>query len=280
VIPILLGTLAAVRYHPAEFHALKFFAALSAMLLLHAGTNLISDGFDFLRGLDRVPHPASGAVVRGWLTPEAVVRGGLLCMTAGVLIGLGLVWSVGPVLLVIGGIGFCCALFYTSLKYLGLGELAVFVNFALLGAAGAWTVQTGRFSWLPLIWAVPNGLLITAILHANNWRDREIDQKKKVHTLAGGLGDRGSFIYYGLLLFSPFVLVPIFCLLPVCGHTLPWSALTVLAALFPAGRLWRKARLRAVPQASLDFKTLDAATAQLNIIFGLLYLAGIALQSF
>lgn len=44
----------------------------------------------------------------------------------------------------------------------------MFLNFGVLGALGAWIVQTGTLSRAPVIWAVPMSLLVVGILHSNN----------------------------------------------------------------------------------------------------------------
>jgi 1,4-dihydroxy-2-naphthoate octaprenyltransferase len=171
---------------------------------------------------------------------------------------------------------------YTLLKARALGDLAVFLNFGLLGAAGAWIVQTGSFSWLPVVWTVPMALLVIAILHANNWRDIVSDGERRVTTVAGHLGDRGSLVYYGLLIFGPVFIDLAFIGLPrIAGGPLrpmPWTFLLVLLALPNALRLWGRAVRRAAPRASLDFIILDGATAQHNLVFGLLSTAAVILE--
>jgi len=270
VIPVLLGTAAAVQAGGVEFHLFRAVAALGAMMLLHAGSNLISDGMDFRRGLDRETGPVSGAVVRGWLSSSAVIRGGLLLTGCGALIGLVLAWLTGPVLLLIGAIGMAGGLFYSRLKYIGLGDLTVLLVFGVLGTLGAWTVQTGSASWIPVCWSLPFGLLVTAILHANNWRDQAGDAARRVMTPARLLGGRGSRIYYGVLLSGPFLLTALFGFMPVEGRVLPWTAALVFPALVFARRLWRQA-------VAEGLGMLDAATAQFSTLFGFLYLAGLLL---
>ena len=52
VIPVLLGGLYALTFHGAKSWALLPLAVLGG-LLLHTGTNLINDYYDFRRGVDR-----------------------------------------------------------------------------------------------------------------------------------------------------------------------------------------------------------------------------------
>lgn len=285
--PVVLGTLLAAVWGAAPFHPLRFAAALAAVVLIHAGANLFNDAADFCSGLDTVPHPGSGAVVRGWLTPAAAQRAALGCFAIGGLIGLGLAVAAGPLLLAIGAAGLLLAVLYSagpcSLKRAGLGDVTVGGVFALLGALGAWVVQTGRFSWLPVVWAIPVGLHVIAILHANNWRDLEGDARLGVGTVARRLGDRGSLAYYGALIFLPFLLLPLGMVAPVpngaARATLPaWTGLAWLA-LPLAARCWRVARNRHTPAGHATFCGLDAMSGQLNLAFGLLYALGVLLHA-
>ena len=178
--------------------------------------------------------------------------------------------------------GLAVGVFYTLLKAHALGDLAVFLDFGLLGGAGAWVVQTGSFSWLPALWTVPMAMLVIAILHANNWRDAASDGERHVKTVAGLLGDRGSLAYYGCLLFGPFVIDLAFIAIPrIVGGPLrpmPLTFLLVLLALPHALKLWGRAIRRASPLQPMDFIVLDGATASHNLVFGLLSTAAVVLE--
>jgi 1,4-dihydroxy-2-naphthoate octaprenyltransferase len=252
------------------------------MVVLHSAANMLSDVFDFRRGLDRDVTPVSGAVVRGWLTDRQVARGAAALFVLGAVSGLIIAARTGRSLFAVGAIGLAVGVFYTVLKARALGDLAVFLDFGLLGAAGAWIVQTGSFSWLPVVWTVPMALLVIAILHANNWRDIASDGERRVTTVAGRLGDRGSLVYYGLLVFGPVLIDLAFIGVPrLAGGPLrpmPWTFLLVLLSLPNALRLWGRAVRRAAPRAPLDFIILDGATAQHNLVFGLLSTAAVILE--
>lgn len=275
--PVILGAVAAVVVGGAHFHCLLFLLSLLAMMILHSAANLLNDVQDFRKGLDVEPTPSSGAVVRKLITQEQAMNGAAVLLVVGSLIGLFIVGCVGLPILYIGIVGLIIGIFYTgkpfTLKYRGFGDAAVFLDFGILGALGAWTVQTGSLSWLPVIWAVPMSMLVVGILHANNWRDIAGDTGKTVTTMASLLGDRGSLFYYGFLIFGPFVLVAVFIALRV----MPLSFLITWFAIPMAIVRWRKALNRAMPKQPLDFIALDAATAQLNLVFGLLCTASLLL---
>ena len=277
--PVLFGTSLAVVIGGAHLDVPRFFLALLAMVVLHAAANMLSDVFDFKRGLDTQITPVSGAIVRGWLSTRAVTRGAMILFAVGIALGLVLVAFTGTVLLFIGAVGVAVGAGYTLLKYNTLGDLAVFLNFGILGGLGAWVVQTKSFSWIPAVWTVPMAMLVIGILHANNWRDTISDGERKVRTFAAVLGDKGSFAYYGFLLFGSLALIFAFILVPrVIFNSLPampWTFVLVLLALPRALQLWGRATRRRAPRQPMDFIILDGATAQYNLLFGALCTASV-----
>jgi 1,4-dihydroxy-2-naphthoate octaprenyltransferase len=280
--PVVFGTALAVVMGEARFSPLRFLWAIATMVLLHAAANILSDAFDFRHGLDREVTPVSGAVVRGWLTDIQARRCAAVLFGLGTISGLLIARAAGRPLFIVGGVGVAVGAGYTLLKARALGDLAVFLDFGLLGAAGAWIVQAGSFSWLPVLWTVPMAMLVIAILHANNWRDIASDGERRVSTVAGHLGDRGSLAYYGVLIFGPVFIDLAFIALPRLSRgplrPMPWTFLLVLLALPSAMRLWGRAVRRAAPRAPLDFIILDGATARHNLVFGLLSTAAVVLE--
>jgi 1,4-dihydroxy-2-naphthoate octaprenyltransferase len=127
-------------------------------------------------------------------------------------------------------------------------------------------------------------LLVIAILHANNWRDIRSDGERHVNTVAGLLGDGGSLAYYGGLVFAPFVIDLALVAVPrLAGgrvRPMPLTFLVVLLALPSAVRLWGRAVRRASPRRPMDFVILDGATANHNLVFGLLSTAAVILEGF
>jgi len=280
--PVIFGTSLAVVIGRANFSPIRFLLALAAMMFLHTAANMLSDVFDFRRGLDREITPVSGAIVRGWRTPAQVRAGSVFLFFLGSAIGVYLVSVSGPVLLIIGAVGVVIGVFYTGLKSRALGDLAVFLNFGLLGSLGAWLVQTGSFSWIPLVWTVPMGMLVSAILHANNWRDAISDRERKVTTVAALLGDQKSLYYYGFLILAPFLIdLALIALRAFAGRSpigMPATFLLVVLALPRALALWGRARRRSAPRRPMDFLILDGATANYNLLFGLLSTAAVWLH--
>jgi 1,4-dihydroxy-2-naphthoate octaprenyltransferase len=282
--PVLFGTSLAVVIGGATLRPFRFLLALVAMVVLHTAANMLSDVFDFKRGLDRDVTPVSGAVVRGWLSTGAVTRASILLFALGSAVGIGLALATGWTLFYVGLVGVAIGSGYTLLKYRALGDLAVFLDFGILGGLGSWVVQTETFSWIPVLWTVPMSMLVIGILHANNWRDIVTDGERRVKTMASIFGDRGSLVYYGFLLFGSMAIVlVVFMIGPrlIGGGLLPmpWTFALVLLALPRALQLWGRALRRRTPRQPLDFVILDGATAQYNLLFGLLCTAAVWLQA-
>ncbi len=288
LMPLLFGTALAATKGGVRVNLLIFAIALIAMLFLHSATNLLNDYFDYKKKIDLIETPGSGGIMKGLISVNASFKGAVVLYVAGSLLGLYLVSITGVILLYIGLAGLIVGIFYTqekvlSLKYNALGDLAVFLNFGILGTLGAWVIQTGYFSWVPVVWALPIGILVIAILHANNWRDIEGDRKGNIKTVAMLLGDRGSLVYYTALLISPFAII-LFLMsgalfIDLGELSMPLSFGIVFFALPAAINLIHKTGSRFVPERIMEFAVLDGLTAQFNIIFGLLCLVS-ALASY
>ena len=283
---VAFGTILGVTIGGAAFDLPLFLLSFLGMALLQVGANMLNDVYDYRNGIDRQVNPASGAVIRGWITPRQALVGSATCIAIGSMIGFYIVSRVGMSILCLGAIGVLGATLYTwgpwPLKYHALGDLAVFLNFGVLGALGAWTVQTGHLSWVPAVWAVPMSLLVIAILHSNNWRDIDSDTGGKICTVASCLGDAGSQTYQRVLLFAPFTIIALLVLLThvtPLSPRMPVTFLITLLAMPLAVRLARTGAGRHDPQKSQAFAAMDGATAQLNLIFGLLCVAALGLHA-
>ncbi|NMC64369.1 MAG: prenyltransferase [SAR324 cluster bacterium] len=287
ITPVILGTVASVAVGGASFNIFHFLLALIGMLALHGASNLLNDVYDFKLGLDTKVFPVSGAVVRKLISLEAALKASILLYLFGGLIGIFLALNSTLHLLWIGLLGLFIGIGYSyvriGLKYRALGDFCVFLDFGILGTLGAWTLQSHSPSWIPVLWSVPIGLHIIAILHANNWRDIQSDGKKGSVSIAAILGDKGSFYYYGFLIFMPYILVVLYIFVPDfdgSGVRLPLGSLATFLSLPLAIKLLAKASQRGAPRNELDFVALDGSTARLNLLFGGLLILGFVMFFF
>ena len=248
--------------------------ALSA-LLFHAGTNVLNDYFDYRHGVDGPEdEDPTHAITRGIVSPRFMLVSGHLYFVLGVLTGAPIALVRGGGFFAAGLAGAAGAYFYTnarfSFKYVALGDLLVFL---LMGPAlvvmGVWALF-GDVGASALLHSLPMALLVTAILHGNNLRNIGSDRAAGISTVATLLGPAGSRSFFHILIFLPFLLLP---LLVLIGPA-PVTALLALAALAPAISLSGTVR-RAADES--DLMGLPMKTAQLHLFFTLLYVVGLVL---
>ncbi|MDP9235946.1 MAG: 1,4-dihydroxy-2-naphthoate octaprenyltransferase [Chloroflexota bacterium] len=272
VIPVLLGTAIAAK---EEFHPLLFVLALLGSVAIHAGTNLVNDYFDHVKGTDNEESLGqSGVIQRGLLSARAVLAGGVACFAVGAAIGLWITALTGWPVLALGVASVAAGYFYTaspfSLAYRGLGEVVVFIFMGPVIVVGAYYVQTQSWSWAPLVASLPIGLLVAAILQANNVRDIENDRKNGKWTLAALAGRPvADYEYFALMLGGYAVVVAM-----TLAGAAPWPVLVTLLTLPLALRI---VRLEARQQSSRGLNLVLAQTAGLHMLFGALLAFGFAL---
>jgi 1,4-dihydroxy-2-naphthoate polyprenyltransferase len=273
VIPVLLAlALAVSRDASIRWWTVPVF--LAAAVLFHAGTNVLNDYYDYLSGVDGPDdRDPTHTIPRGIVTPRFMVVSGHLYFALGFALGSALAAVRGPAFWLAGSLGTLGGYLYTgrriSLKYRALGDTTVFL---LMGPALVWLgywAFTGDPGATAALVAVPIAFLVTLILHGNNMRDIEVDGNAGVDTIARRLGFDGSKVLFDALLLGAYLSM---ALLAVTG-TVPAPAAASLASLPVA---WK---LRAWVHAARDGSVLmdiPLRAAQLHLIFGVLYLAGIA----
>jgi 1,4-dihydroxy-2-naphthoate octaprenyltransferase len=272
-VPVLVGT--AVAYAHAGFQLFPALAALIGALLLQVGANFANDVYDFEKGADTAERLGpTRAVAAGLISARAMRRGMYSAFALALLIGVYLTVEAGPAIAVIGIASILTALAYTGgpypLGYNGLGDIFVFIFFGLVAVCGTAFVQLGFVPPLAVWCAVPVGALSTAILVVNNLRDRETDARVGKRTLAVRFGAKGAIVEYALLLALAYA-VPLFLATGAGGRFVLLPVLTL-----PLAR--RLARAIAT-ESGRALNARLAGTAQLLLLFGLLFAAGLALDA-
>lgn len=272
IIPVLVGTAIAAE---RQFEALLFVLALLGSVAIHAGTNLVNDYFDHVKGTDNEESLGqSGVIQRGLLSPRAVLAGGVAAFVVGAAIGLVITAMTGWPVLALGLASVAAGYFYTaspfSLAYRGLGEVVVFVFMGPVIVMGAYYVQIEAFAWAPFVASLPIGLLVAAILHANNVRDIENDRRNAKWTLAALAGrPLADYEFVALMLTGYAVVVA----MTIAGAA-PWTVLLTMLSLPVALRVVRLESREATPRG---LNIVLAQTAGLHMLFGALLALGFAL---
>jgi 1,4-dihydroxy-2-naphthoate polyprenyltransferase len=289
IIPILYGSILAEVLNPGlKFHYLNFFITLIGALAIHVTTNLVNDIYDFKKGIDKedkeigIPHGGSQVLSMGLVNKKFMKVVGMLSTLLAIATGVYLYTQAGNWIIYLSAFGLLSAIYYTAspiaLKYKALGDVQVFLSFGTGMTLGAYIVQTGEFSWIPVILSIPLGLLIDAILHSNNIRDINFDGKFGIKTLPILIGERLSFYFYYFLILGAYSSIVIF----VVTGLLPWFALLNLITFPTALKLLKM--LKNYPQETMARYELgtkhNVLTAQFNMQFGLTLTIGLLISLF
>ncbi len=278
VTPVLVGAMIALAYYPGEIKWFLFPIAMIAGVLFHTATNLVSEYFDYKKGVDRIDtYGSSRVIVESLLEPRKVLVAGYIAFALGFALGGILIYFRGVEMLLFGVIGLLGGYFYTGApfgyKYVALGDFLVFTLMGPLMVIGTYFTLTGDFNMNVLYISLPVGFLVAAILHANNLRDVLHDSNVKIKTMAILFGLKGSIAEYYFLVLGSFLSVVIMTIFEVLS---PWTLLVFIS--FPQAL----ANLREISKAEIEkpekIAMMDVKTAQHHMMFGLLLSIGLLLS--
>lgn len=273
IVPVVVGAAAAAL--AGRFSPVAFGLTLAGSLALQTAANLFDEYYDWRSGVDHQGSLGSGHVIQdGWLAPRAVLAAAIASTAFGGLLGLLLAARAGWPILALGLVGALILWGYTApplkLAYRGLGEVAVFWAMGVLMVLGSYLVhQPAAGLAAPLAASLPIGLLVAAILHANNVRDLDDDRRLGKRTLAALLGPTWARREYDLLVGGAYAAV----LAGALAGVLPWTSLLVLLSLPLA---WRVRQIVAHERTARALVPALPLTAKLHLRFGLLLAAGLA----
>jgi 1,4-dihydroxy-2-naphthoate octaprenyltransferase len=276
-IPVL--TAGALAFTQRQFNFPLFIMALAASILLQVGTNIINEIYDVRNGIDSITSPrASHALLKGRVKEQEAFNLAFTAFIFASIFGVSLIafrgWQVAMlgVLGLIGGFGYTAP--PLQYKYKAVGLPLVFVLMGPLMVGGAYFVITGGWRVEPLIASIPIGLLVTAILHGNEWRDIVDDARFGIGTLSAQIGRKWAHLgYIGLVTgaYLALVVAVLFYYLPVTS-LLALLSMPLLVRAIRASELGINGQQRAIAKIDLE-------TAQLHAAFGALLAIGIAWNS-
>lgn len=243
--------------------------AVLGIILFHAAGNLLSDYYDFKKGIDAPDTYGSKTLTDGLLQPKQVLIFGCVMLLIAILNGLGIAAVAGWWLLLFGGLGALFTLLYPWMKAHALGDFCIFLEYGIIPALGtAYTITGGMTSlslWTDALWAVPAFVTITiAVLHINNTRDVTTDRRAGIRTFAMLIGKEASIVTYILEINLPVIWV----LASAFSGRMSWWALLVLATMALSMPLGKQAVTLEKDDNAVN--RLDEKTAQLQLLNGLI----------
>ena len=277
VLPALAGALVAINAPGADWALLPI--VLLATLLVHAAVDITNEVEDAANGVDSPDKMDNSRVFStGLMTVGEGRRLYAAAFAAALALGLVLCAMQTWWLLAYGLAGILGGFLYTGgprpYKYDGLGDPAITWLMGPLLTQGAYTAITGDPFHAPAFWVgLFPGLLITAVLQANNLSDIPGDAAAGVRTLAVRIGFARARVLF-LLTFAATWLVLV--VLWAAGLFSAWILLP-LACLPIALGIARRA-LAGRRSGDEALVTLAPRTAQLHLLGTLLLAAGITLD--
>ena len=225
-----------------SFSFLPWILLTFGLIMAHASNNLLNDYVDYIRGVDQNnyfralygPHPLEHQLMTKRQHLAYFAISGVLALAS----GLSLVWYNQFDVLVwsLLGTGAFLLLFYTwPLKYIALGEVAVFLVWGPLMIGGGYYVITHRWDWNVVLAGIIYALGVTTVIFGKHIDKIQLDREKRIFTLPVLLGEKTTrYLVIAMMLlpfflatylivtkyFTPLILI-ILLALPRLGQVLP-----------------------------------------------------------
>jgi 1,4-dihydroxy-2-naphthoate octaprenyltransferase len=237
----LIGGLLAWQYlysNGKPFNFLTWLILTLGLFIAHGANNLINDYTDFSRGIDkdnyfRTQYGVHPLAQGFWDKRTHLVwfgLSGLLATLAGVY---AMVYTgFSPVVVWLFAVGAFILLFYTyPLKYVGIGELSIFIIWGPLMIGGVYFVLTGLWHWAVVLASIPVGLNVVTINLGKHTDKLREDRLKGVRTLPVLVGEKAArYITTGAIVLSYLIVV----YLIFVTHFFTPAMLLILVAIKPA----------------------------------------------
>jgi 1,4-dihydroxy-2-naphthoate octaprenyltransferase len=246
---IIAGLLA---WRDGFFNWLPWLVMTLGVYFAHSSENLINDYIDFTRGIDednyyRSQYGIHPLVHRFWTTKDWsrwVLAAGVLAVLAGAFILF--YTSFSPYVIGLFAFGAVMIPFYAwPLKYWGLGEILIYLNWGLVLIPGIYTVLAGAITPNLLHVALAGmafGFGFGSFNLGKHIDKVAADRKKGVGSLPVRLGERGARYLNMITIILPYLVI--LYLVFVAKFFTP----VVLIVFLAAGRAWNVIKLLSQPR--------------------------------
>ena len=195
----------ALALDAGRFSLLSWLDILLVALLMQMAKNALNEYGDYRHAVDTVPSAGfAGIIVSGEVKASEVLSTAAACYGLAFVLGILLVLERGLGLLVLGVLAILAGVVYSEgplpVSSTPFGEVLVGTVMGPIEVISANIASSGSFSGLALSYSLPVGLMVTAILLANNLRDVDKDREHGRRTIAVLVGRRrGSVVMLCLI---------------------------------------------------------------------------------
>ncbi len=273
LVPVLVG--GGLAYGDGVQRNDAFAWALIGALAIQIAANFANDASDAKRGADnedRLGPPRMVAL--GVITSTQMWTATWVAVGVAAVAGVALTFIAGPLILVIGVAAVVGMLGYVGgpipYGYRGYGEMSVFFFFGLVATVGSRYVHDMTAPLAAWALAVPVGMLVTAILVVNNFRDIETDEAAGKRTLAVILGRDRTRTLFAVLVYGSYLLIVLFAVVDWTPQATMFAALLAPFSIGPVRIVYAKTGGLALIRAL-------KLTASLHLWTGVVLAAGAAI---
>jgi 1,4-dihydroxy-2-naphthoate polyprenyltransferase len=233
-----------LAWRDGVFAWLPWIIVTLGLFIAHGTNNFLNDYTDFTRGVDkdyyfRTQYGVHPLVQAFWTKRQQLTW----FFVSGVLAFLSGVYALfytnfSPLIIGLFALGALVLLFYTwPLKYLGVGELSIFLIWGPILVAAVYSVLARGWTdntWMIALAGVPFGLSVVSINIAKHIDKSEDDKKKGVGTLPVRIGEKAAryinmaamvLIYLVILylIFVPRFFTPVLLIVFLAGKRLLYA---------------------------------------------------------
>lgn len=254
-------------------------ALLTALLsiVMQAITNMENDSGYSKRKAERSNRKGlPRATSLGLLSIKAVERGILVAALIAVAITLYFIYLTHWGFLLITLASIAAAYLYMGgpkpIAYTPYGEIVVFIFFGLVAVCGTYYLQVQTVSETILLVGSALGLIASAVLCVNNFRDREHDESIHRYTMAVVLGKNWTIAAYRLMLFVPYALI-------LCIVAMDWTKYPYLLVFITLWKAW-KLPSELTQKSGLELNQTLFSTVKLEVFFASMLTLGALIHAY
>jgi 1,4-dihydroxy-2-naphthoate octaprenyltransferase len=276
---VLVGTALAKFYE--EDNLQIFMLALLTTISFQVTSNFANDYGDGVKGTDNENRIGpKRALQSGLLSRKELKNGIILLSLISLLLVIALLYTAFSsdnivYISIFAGLGILsiwAAIRYTVGKsaygYRGLGDVAVFIFFGLIGVLGSMFLFTKFLTPSAILPALAIGALSVGVLNLNNLRDFESDKLAQKKTLVVKMGFKNGKRYHLVLLLVAFLSIAVFTIL---NYTYEMQLLPFLAFLPIGIHLLKVQRTQEPMKLDTELKKLALSTFLLSVLFYITY---------